>query len=185
MTGRHVPALDRRGLRIVREEEGAFYPKASLWLRAGARLVDLAIAHGLFRITGPAGVLAALLYTLFADGLLHGQSVGKRLFGVKVIYLPEHIGARNRESVLRNAPFGLVLILGMMPDLGLGSFIGGALVVGGVEAWKVLRDPQGIRLGDAWAQTQVVDGKVAVGQAALSGAQASASHGSMKVRAAS
>ncbi len=147
-------------LRVVRDEEGSPYPKASLWLRAGARLTDIAIAWALTWAAGPAGVVLALLYLLFADGMLQGQSPGKKLFGVKVVFLPTRQGARHRDSVLRNAPIGLVLILGMMPELGLKAFIAGALVIGGIEAVQVWRDPDGLRLGDLWAQTQVVDGKV-------------------------
>jgi len=133
-----------------------------------ARAVDVAIAVVLFRVTGPAGIVVALLYVLFADGMLSGQSPGKKVFGVKVIHLPTRAAGRYRESVLRNAPFGLVMILFMMPDLGDIAFVAGATVIGGIEAFKVVRDALGMRLGDSWAQTQVVDGKVVAGQMSLS-----------------
>ena len=80
------------------------------------------------------------------------------------MHLPTQSAARNRDSVLRNAPLGLIVLLGMMPDpLGLGAFLGGLVVIAGIEAIRVLRDPLGLRLGDVWAQTQVVDGKVVAG----------------------
>ena len=67
--------------------------------------------------------------------------------------------------MLRNAPFALVVLLGMMPEpLGLRAFLAGAVVVGGLEAYKVWRHPLGLRWGDVWAQTQVVDGKVVVAE---------------------
>jgi hypothetical protein len=154
-------------LRVVGREEGSPYPKASLLLRGGARFVDLIIAWTLYQSTGPAGVVVALLYLLFADGMLQGQSLGKKLFGVKVVYLPTRQGARHRDSVLRNSPFGLVIILGMMPDLGLRAFVAGCLVVGAIEAVKVWREPLGLRLGDLWANTQVTDGKVVSGEGIL------------------
>ncbi len=157
----------RKSLRVVGEEEGSPYPKASLFLRGCARAIDLAIAWVLFVSTGPAGFVVALLYVLFADGMLQGQSMGKKLFGVKVVYLPTRQGARHRDSVLRNSPFGLVMVLGMMPDLGLRAFIGGCGVVGAIEIAKVLRDPLGLRLGDLWANTQVTDGKVIAGEGLL------------------
>jgi hypothetical protein len=97
---------------------------------------------------------------LFADGMLAGQSPGKKLFGVKAVYLPTRSGARHRDSVLRNSPFGLVIILGMMPDLGFKAFVAGVVVIGAVEGVRAFRDPHGLRLGDLWAQTQVIDGKV-------------------------
>lgn len=154
-------------LRVVRDQEHPPFPKASNLLRLGARLVDFLIAVGLYRVTGPAGMVIALLYLLFADGMLQGQSPGKKIFGVKVIYLPTRAPARHRDSVLRNAPFGLAVVLAMMPEVGAKAFLAGALVILGVEAFKVIRDPNGLRLGDAWAQTQVIDGKVVAGQGVL------------------
>jgi uncharacterized RDD family membrane protein YckC len=151
------------GLRVVHGEgeAGSPYPKASLLLRFGARLVDVLVAWGLYVVCGAAGSVVALLFILLADGMLQGQSVGKRIFGVKVMHLPTRSAARHRDSTLRNAPLALVVLLGMMPaPLGAVAFVAGALVIGGVEALRTLRDPQGFRLGDVWAQTQVVDGKV-------------------------
>lgn len=143
------------------------YPKASLFLRGGARLVDCAIAWLLYVATGPAGIVMALIYVLFADAMINGQSPGKKLFGVKAIFLPARAGVRHRDSVLRNGPFGLVIILAMMPDLGFKAFIGGIVVIGGIEAVRAWRDPQGQRLGDLWAQTQVIDGKDTAAQGEL------------------
>jgi hypothetical protein len=154
-------------LRLADEDaEGSPYPKASLWLRLGARVVDLGMAYGIYVLGGRAGAVLAVLFLLFADGMLQGQSVGKKIFGVKVMHVPSRSAARSRESVLRNAPLALVVLLGVMPEpLGLRAFIGGAVVIGGLEAWKVWRHPLGIRWGDAWAQTQVVDGKVVIAAA--------------------
>lgn len=158
-------ARETRALRIVDESEPASpYPKASLVLRLGARLVDVCIAWGLYVVCGAAGCVVALLFLLLADGMLQGQSVGKRLFGVKVMHLPTHSAARHRDSTLRNAPLALIVLLGMMPaPHGHVAALAGLVVIGGVEAWRVIRDPLGWRLGDTWAQTQVVDGKVVAG----------------------
>jgi uncharacterized RDD family membrane protein YckC len=142
------------------------YPRCSRVLRVLARAVDLGVAYGLALAAGRAGLVVALLYLLLADGILHGQSAGKRIFGVKAVFLPLRSGARFRDSTLRNAPLALVVLLRMMPEpLGLRAFLGGLVVIGGVEAWKSLRDPLGRRFGDVWAQTQVVDGKVVSGTA--------------------
>jgi hypothetical protein len=156
-------SLGSHRLRLVEGEELPRYPRASWWLRAGARLVDVALAWAVFVSTGPAGVVMALLFILFADGMLQGQSPGKKIFGVKVIYLPTRSAARHRDSVLRNAPFGLIIILAMVPELGLKAFVAGLVVIAGIETIEALRDEGGARLGDAWAQTQVIDGKVPTG----------------------
>jgi len=144
------------------------YPRCSFLLRGMARLADVGVAWGLALAAGRAGLVVALLYILLADGIFHGQSVGKRIFGVKAVYLPTRTDARFRDSTLRNAPLALVVVLRMMPEpLGLRAGLAGLLVIGAVEAWKAWRDPLGRRLGDVWAQTQVVDGKVVSGSDAL------------------
>jgi uncharacterized RDD family membrane protein YckC len=143
------------------------YPRCSRLLRVLARAADMGVAYALAIAAGRAGLVVALLYVLLADGIFHGQSAGKRIFGVRAVFLPLRAGARFRDSTLRNAPLALVVLLRMMPEpLGLRAFLGGLVVIGGVEAWKSMRDPLGRRFGDVWAQTQVVDGKVVSGAAA-------------------
>lgn len=156
----------RQALHVVGapELEGSPYPKCSLFLRGMARLIDTGLAWSFFVVGHRVGMLAAFLLVLFSDGILGGQSLGKRICGIKAVHLPTRAPVRYRDSVLRNSPFALVILLGMMPyPLGLQAFVGGVLVIGGVEVWKVQRDPLGIRLGDVWAQTQVVDGKDVAG----------------------
>lgn len=148
------------------------YPRCSFLLRGMARLADIGVAYALAIAAGRAGLVVALLYLLLADGIFHGQSVGKRIFGVKAVFLPMRTDARFRDSTLRNAPLALVVLLRMMPEpLGLRAGLAGLLVIGAVEAWKAVRDPLGRRFGDVWAQTQVVDGKVVSGSQSLARAQ--------------
>ena len=144
------------------------YPRCSFLLRGMARLADVGVAWGLALAAGRAGLVVALLYILLADGIFHGQSVGRRIFGVKAVFLPMRTDARFRDSTLRNAPLALVILLRMMPEpLGLRASLAGLVAIVGLEVWKALRDPLGRRLGDVWAQTQVVDGKVVSGSEAL------------------
>ena len=148
------------------------YPRCSFLLRGMARLADIGVAYALAIAAGRAGLVVALLYLLLADGIFHGQSVGKRIFGVKAVFLPMRTDARFRDSTLRNAPLALIVLLRMMPEpLGLRAGLGGLLVISAVEAWKAVRDPLGRRFGDVWAQTQVVDGKVVSGSQVLARAQ--------------
>jgi uncharacterized RDD family membrane protein YckC len=147
--------------------EGSPYPKADLTLRALARLADLALAFAFANAVPQFGPPIAALYLLVADGLTQGQSIGKKIFGVRTVVLPPE-GSRStrgapagyRESILRNAAFGFVALF-----FGIG-FVGWLVVVlVGVpviafEAWMVWSDRLGIRIGDIFADTQVVDGKV-------------------------
>lgn len=149
------------------KKTGSPYPRCTLWMRLGARAADFATAYGIFLLAGPRfGHVLAILYILLADGMLEGQSIGKRIFGIKVMHLPTRSAGRKRDSTLRNAPLALPILLGMMPEVGFVAFLAGAAVIGGVETWRVIRDPLGMRFGDVWAETQVVDGKVVAGSTA-------------------
>ena len=139
--------------------EGSPYPKADLALRTLARLVDLLLAFFLAQTGHELGPLLAVLYLLVADGLMHGQSVGKRIFGIRTMVVPRRAPAGYRESFLRNAPFALVVLFYVIP-LGWLLFLVAGLPIVGFEAWMVATDRLGVRIGDIFADTQVVDGKV-------------------------
>ncbi|HTP24248.1 MAG TPA: RDD family protein [Anaeromyxobacteraceae bacterium] len=144
--------------------DGSPYPKADLTLRGLARLSDLVLAFAIANTVREAGPALAALYLLVADGM-QGQSVGKRIFGVRTMILPSSPGERGRpagyrESVLRNAPFALVGLFYGLTLVGwmLLFFLGIPIIA--FEAYMVASDRLGIRIGDIFADTQVVDGKV-------------------------
>ncbi len=139
--------------------EGSPYPKADLTLRGLARLVDLTLAFAAAHIGHELGPLLAVLYLLVADGLMHGQSVGKRIFGIRTMVVPRRVPAGYRESFLRNAPFALVALFYVVPLWWLLLIVAGLPIVG-FEAWMVVTDRLGVRIGDIFADTQVVDAKV-------------------------
>ncbi len=139
--------------------EGSPYPKADLTLRGLARLVDFALAFGLTQAGHEVGPVLGVLYLLLADGFMHGQSVGKRLFGVRAMVLPRRVPAGYRESVLRNAPFALVALFSVVPIAWLLVPLVGLPIVA-FETWMAWTDRLGVRIGDIFADTQVVDAKV-------------------------
>jgi len=143
--------------------EGSPYPKADLTLRGLARLFDLALSLAIANLAGPAGPFFAFLSLLVGDGLMHGQSLGKRIFGVRTMVIPRGATrgrpAGYRESMLRNFPFALLALFYSVPVLWLVLFLAGVPIVA-FEAWMVWSDRLGIRIGDIFADTQVVDGKV-------------------------
>jgi uncharacterized RDD family membrane protein YckC len=85
---------------------------------------------------------AGSAYLLFRDAL-KGQSIGKFFFGLVVISLETGRPSSLWGSVRRNA-------LLLLP--------GANIIAIFLEAGTVIRDPQGQRLGDRLAQTQVVEG---------------------------
>ena len=144
----------------VARREGSPYPKAALLPRVVARASDLTIAFFLSGISDRAGVLAGLLYLMVGDALMHGQSLGKRLAGVKVVHVPSRAPADLRHSMVRNAPFALAFLFTTVSLWGwiLFALIGLPLIL--FEGYMVYTDALGIRLGDIFADTQVIDAKV-------------------------
>jgi uncharacterized RDD family membrane protein YckC len=139
--------------------EGSPYPKADLTLRGLARLADFTLALIVAQSMPQIGPLLAALYLLVADGLMTGQSVGKRIFGVRTIVVPRRAPAGWHESMLRNAPFALVAVFYAVPLLWPVLFVVGLPIVA-FEAYMIFTDRLGIRIGDIFADTQVVDAKV-------------------------
>ncbi len=141
-----------------RREESP-YPKADLTLRGLARLVDLALAFALAQAGHELGPLLAVVYLLLADGFMHGQSIGKRIFGVRTMVPSRRVPAGYRESLLRNSPFALVALFYVVPLWWLLLLVAGLPIVG-FETYRVVSDRLGVRMGDVLAETQVVDAKV-------------------------
>ena len=83
-------------------------------------------------------------YILFRDSLLQGKSVGKFVFGLIVIRLSDGKPCSISRSILRNIFF-------VIPGTNIVALI--------FEVYYCIKDKQGIRLGDKFAMTQVVEGK--------------------------
>jgi uncharacterized RDD family membrane protein YckC len=146
--------------------EGSPYPKADLTLRGLARLSDFCLAFVVAQAAPQVGPILAALYLLVADGLMQGQSVGKRIFGVRTVVVPRRAPAGYHESVLRNAPFALVAIFWAVPLLWPMLLVAGIPIVA-FEAYMIFTDRLGVRIGDIFADTQVVDAKVLSKDAAV------------------
>ena len=139
--------------------EGSPYPKADLTLRGLARAADFTLAWVVAQSAPGVGPLLAAFYILIADGLMSGQSIGKKIFGVRTVVVPRRVPAGWHESLLRNAPFALVAIFYAVPLLWPVLFVLGLPIVA-FEAYMIYSDRLGIRIGDIFADTQVVDAKV-------------------------
>lgn len=146
--------------------KGSPYPKAELLPRLLARVLDFVVATVATVLVPGVGALLGLFYLLVADGLLRGQSPGKKLFGIKVVQIPTRRPGGWRESALRNAPFALVWVFFMVPILGWFLFFTLGLAIVAFEAYVAYTDTLGIRIGDVFADTQVVDAKVLAAEVA-------------------
>jgi uncharacterized RDD family membrane protein YckC len=124
------------------------YARADVRKRAAAAIVDgLLVATCLVLSRTQDSMLfiaVGAAYLLLRDALfIPGQSVGKFLFGLRVISLASGHPCGRLHSAQRN------FIL-LVPGLNVVATV--------FETVAVARDPQGQRLGDTLANTQVVEG---------------------------
>jgi uncharacterized RDD family membrane protein YckC len=122
------------------------YPKADTRKRLSAAAIDgvvVGMAWVAFRnLDSLMWVIAGALYLSLRDAV-RGQSLGKLLFGLTVIDLETGRPATLKSSMQRN-------VLLLVPGANVAAIV--------LEANALIRDPQGQRLGDRLAQTQVVEG---------------------------
>ncbi|WP_373048205.1 RDD family protein [Vulgatibacter sp.] len=123
--------------------------------RVLAKAADLLVA-GLFAwIVPTVGGVLGIVYLLLADAMPNGQSPGKRLLGVKAVHVPTRQSCNARHSVIRNLPVAVAFGLALNPILALV-----AVPIALFELYMVATDPLGVRIGDVFADTQVIDAKV-------------------------
>lgn len=139
----------RRAASAPEEPAETFLPVLADWQSRGlAFLADLLIYTGLLfgarHFLGEilSGFLA-MVYIVFRDGLFDGQSIGKKILGIRVV----HMDGRPISYV--DSSFRNVLFI-FYPIYALTA----AVIV--VEALVSLRDPQRRRLGDRIGKTCVV-----------------------------
>jgi uncharacterized RDD family membrane protein YckC len=122
------------------------YAKVDVWKRLLAAFLDgmpAIAAWFVYRSTGSLLVVAgAVVYLVLRDGI-GGQSLGKLLVGLVVVNLRTGRLCTWRDSALRN-------VFVLIPGANVAAIF--------LECVTIVRDPQGQRLGDRLAQTQVVEG---------------------------
>jgi uncharacterized RDD family membrane protein YckC len=137
----YFPAVARLAMALVSP-----YPKADIEKRLFAAAIDglLFMTTWLLYLSLDSIVPLAggAVYLLLRDAV-GGQSIGKIMLGLTVVRVENGQPCRAIDSVTRNAML-------LVP--------GANIVALFLEAWTIMRDRQGQRLGDRLAQTQVVDG---------------------------
>lgn len=142
------------------EAEEKEFPKANLLNRFLAKFIDFLIIGVLATIVkAPIGSLAALTYSMISDGFFDGRSLGKKLIGLRVVNLKTGLPCSFKDSMLRNIPIGLTVLFAVIPILGWILLFTVGLVMILFESYLIYSDDGGIRIGDIFADTQVVDAK--------------------------
>lgn len=144
--------------------------KADLVKRVLASLVDGAVAW-VISFVPIIGALVGTAYTLTKDAIMfevtkqgewQNRSLGKKLFNLEVT-ARDGGNVDLMTSVKRNIPLALGTLLMIVPVIGwvVGPLV--ALVFGIIEIVLVVTDKRGVRMGDRWAGTQVVESAAAPG----------------------
>lgn len=125
--------------------------------RLVAKSIDFGLAwmvHGYFDEVFTS--LLALSYLLVMDGFFQGQSLGKRIVGLRVLHVKdqETVACPFQESAIRNLPFALIMALSTIPILGIIFQIFGVVFML-IEVYFMYTDEEGIRIGDIYAKTRV------------------------------
>jgi uncharacterized RDD family membrane protein YckC len=122
-----------------------------------AKFLDLLVVAALAAFPTWVGTAAGLAYALMADGLAEGQSIGKRIVGLRV---QDEQGRPCDfvQSLQRNltVALGLVLMVQRVPFVWPLLWLAGVLVLL-VEAFLVATDDEALRVGDRFSSTHVVE----------------------------
>ncbi len=120
-----------------------------------AKSIDFFLMFGLSAVVYPLGPLMACFYIAFADSLPGGQSIGKKFFGLGVVSLVDGEYCGRKQSVIRNLPFVLPLLLTIIPFWGWILALIVFIPLGLFELSFLFRLDSGLRLGDVMADTTV------------------------------
>jgi uncharacterized RDD family membrane protein YckC len=134
--------------------------RADVGKRIAAALVDGLLAYFICFIPYIGGLIGAA-YLAIRDALPlsgeAGQSLGKKMLGLRAVRTPEGTPCDYATSALRNLPFIIPALMMMRPGMGwvFGSLFW--MVVFVVETLLIIADEHGQRIGDRIAKTVVVE----------------------------
>ncbi|HMQ09918.1 MAG TPA: RDD family protein [Oligoflexia bacterium] len=134
-------------------------PKADSVHRVIAKFIDFLIVGFVSSMSPFFGSLAGAIYIMIGDGFFNGQSVGKKFLKLQVKVIDEEREMRPcgfKDSIIRNLPFSVFIVLHGIPVIGV-VFLFLGIVFCALELYFVLNDHKGIRVGDIYAETQVVN----------------------------
>ncbi|MBI2027940.1 MAG: RDD family protein [Deltaproteobacteria bacterium] len=136
--------------------------KANLTNRFIAKLLDfvilLLIAYPLHFLFVPVADVIALVYILCADAFPEGASPGKRMVHIRTVHTKTHVPCTVRQSLIRNIPFGFIVLFAIFPPaLGYIFMIFVAVPLLVLECYLLFTLDTKKRLGDVIADTLVVD----------------------------
>ncbi|MBI4684562.1 MAG: RDD family protein [Nitrospirae bacterium] len=128
---------------------------AGLLLRVVAKTIDFILVAAAAEIIPKAGFFAGLTYLFISDGLFDGNSLGKKLTGLKVISTVSNNPCSIKESILRNFTLCTGMLLSKIPLIGWVLMV----LIMAFESIILLGSKERLRLGDELAKTAVIEKK--------------------------
>ncbi len=114
--------------------------RADLTTRFLAFVIDMIVYAAIFYGLGGLGHFLAMIYIIFRDGLFGGQSIGKKIMGLKVVH------ADGRKISFVDSSFRNILFIFYV-------LIPFTIIIEGIY---LIRHPNKMRIGDKLAKTIVV-----------------------------
>lgn len=125
-------------------------------LRVAAKMIDFTIAMVITIFFYPYGVLLGASLLAILDAAHEGESIGKKLLGLRVLHLEDRTPCQFKASILRNLPFTIPWLFLIIPFWGWFIFIILFIPACILEFYYVSRLDSFHRLGDVLADTTVV-----------------------------
>ena len=130
--------------------------KANVINRFLAKFIDGLIAVLMAMVFDSVGILMGATYLFVADGLSGGQSLGKRLTGLRVVNVDSGEPITFKDSMVRNVHLSVIFLFSIVPVLGWVVIITVGLTIILFETYYCIVDVNGYRVGDLAAGTEVV-----------------------------
>jgi uncharacterized RDD family membrane protein YckC len=133
------------------------FKKADLTHRLLARFIDFLIGAAFCLVLFPVGVLMGATYIAIADGLFGGQSLGKRIIGLRVVRAADGGPITFKDSLIRNSIYAVIYLFYLIPYLRWVLIPTVGLIIVAFEVYYLIVDLNGFRVGDLAADTRVID----------------------------
>ena len=140
------------------------FPRTEILERLLAKFIDFLFVGAFFTFPSFIGPVAAITYIVISDGLKGGQSIGKRIIGLRVISMSgATLPCNFKQSIMRNGAFGLLIILyfviGPIPYVGKLMVALAWVAAVGAEIMMLYSDETGARFCDRFAGTLVISAR--------------------------
>ena len=129
------------------------FVRAGLLVRTVAKILDFILLAAAVELVPKAGFIAGLTYLLIGDGLFDGQSLGKKIVGLRVVSAGTYQPCTFKDSILRNGIFAAGYLVSRV--LWIGWIL--IIMIAAFEFIILLGSKEKMRIGDEIAKTIVID----------------------------